>query len=271
MGEGNRNGDLEYISSAILLLRNYVRDKFNTLRTILDSPAFAQQKAKTEALINQFDLAVRRLESTIKPLDDRIIDSLNMLARQQKLLTQPSYPPSISSHSANPYVNIFPAKIEHTSSNPPVNAMMNGTSTKQLNERSTGAVANTVLSCCPFCNRRYNSRTALNKHIVEDHRKLNEIYEYISSLTPEFMLASDAIVGGNRQCFYCHAPFRSNAPLFRHIQEAHVDFFDIFVKISICRGDKMQSLKPAPSRSNVTALNARQSIKPAQGMYSSAQ
>lgn len=137
---------------------------------------------------------------------------------------------------------------------------------------------------CPFCIRKCNSRNVLNRHIIEDHHKHNEIYEQISSLTPEFMLASDVTFGGTRHCFYCQAPFRSNAPLFRHIQEAHVKYFDIFVKVSICKGDKMPTAKPpaiTPSSSSsiagrgniISSSNARKCVRtsPSAGGGSSVQ
>lgn len=256
----------EYISPAIFLLKKYVREKCNVIKSINGSHELSQQKAETEAMIHQFDLTVRTFENSIKPLDKKIQDSLHLLLIRQQKVQERRQPPQLTPLECPPQiappnqftVNNLETRTTTTLSIPRV-LSVTPIASKVASEEDVSnniSITNNRTShqsnqhSCLFCNRIYTSRTSLTRHIREEHPKHSEVYEEISSLTPEYMLASDATVGGNRQCFYCNAPFRSNAPLLRHIQEQHVDYYEIFYNISLCRGDKMHSLKSVSTQTS---------------------
>lgn len=285
----------EYISPAIFLLKKYVKEKNNILNCIQSTASnpLSQEKAETQALISKFDMAVKQFESIIKPLDNKIIDRLRFIVNEQKRLNQEhqqQQPPQLTplSYSTSPVaaVTVMPKKAPTLPNTPLIIPQINGRSTcHSSNNNSNHNVSPQRKSneicplTCPICCRcDFTSRTSLTRHMQDEHPKDCEVYDKIASLTPEFMLASDAAVGGNRQCWYCNAPFRSNAPLFRHIQEKHVEYFDIFIKISLSRGDNMQSVKASAlnlsNRANPPAFpvpsneqQRQQVIKPSTSEY----
>lgn len=230
------NSSAEFIPTAICLLKKYVTSKEKIVNSIHLTPDNSQQKAETEALISQFDLAIRRFESSLKPLDKKIDASIHSLSRYQKPVQGKPSPPSLPVNGSRQC-----SLVASTSTDEPINKAI--TQGNKLVPGLIWPVEASLSTCCPFCQRNSLTRSSLCEHINEKHPKHNEVYENISSLTPEFMLATEKTISGNRQCFYCSATFRSNAPLFRHIQEAHVAYFDIFVNISLVKGDTMQCLK----------------------------
>lgn len=234
----------EYISPAIFLLNKYVKEKTAILKSIPDLPALSHQKATTEELVNQFTMAVRTLESDIKPLDKKIRDSL-LILRQQRFIQQCKQPPQMTP------LGVPPAQSNNVQPTAPL-TLPNVNGIPATNCNGTAAIRPNYSEhqendlTCPFCSREaYNTRAPLQKHIQDDHPEHIKTYEKIAALTPEFMLNSKTRLPGNNQCFYCKEFFRSNAPLFRHIQEKHVYYFDIFVRVSLIKGNK-SPLKSAP-------------------------
>ena len=82
---------------------------------------------------------------------------------------------------------------------------------------------------CHFCSlkkEQYVSKAQLLQHIKTEHKEKMDIYNQVFSLNPS--VENNAMIRGNVTCFYCSFRERSKAPLFRHIQEKHLDHYQVF-------------------------------------------
>ena len=257
--------DADYITPAIFLLNKFVKEKTVIINSINCPPGspLAKQKAEAQAMISQFGEEVGRFAENIKPLGKKISGKIHSLLEQQKFIQeQPPQmiplscpvPTSAATKNVNSMVPLIPPKVNGMQQEIQYNGQANF-----QNNNSPCQMKKPHGSNCPFCHRKCISTDSFTKHLESEHKEYNEVYQNILRLTPEFIMNDNSTLGGNRQCFYCNAPFRSCAPLFRHIQEKHVEYFEIFIQVFVCKG---QSLKAVSNIVHPNRLNLPTSQHP---------